>query len=118
MRTGSFEVRVVASLHAFPRVGLIVPKHRHSSVERNRVKRRLRELLRLELLPVLRTLPLPLDVVLRASALAYERSYVELGDEMQQVTRRLAPLAQAQHAPLTRPASETRRESPRTDDVR
>ena len=107
MRTGSFEVRVVASLHAFSRVGLIVPKHRHSAVERNRVKRRLRELLRLEVLPVLRTLPLPLDVVVRASALAYARSYAELGDEMQQVTRRLAPVA-----------SETRRTSPRTDDVR
>ncbi len=79
----------MASLHALSRVGLIVPRHRHIAVDRNRVKRRLRELLRLELLPVLHTLPVPLDVVVRASALAYGRSYAELGGEMQQLAAQI-----------------------------
>ena len=33
------------------RVGLIVPRHRQTAVARNRLKRRLRELTRLRLLP-------------------------------------------------------------------
>jgi ribonuclease P protein component len=90
VRTESLEVRVAASLHALSRVGLIVPRHRHSAVERNRVKRRLRELLRLEVLPVLSRVSPALDVVVRAGAPAYDRSYDELRSELRQVTRRIA----------------------------
>jgi RNase P protein component len=36
------------------RVGFVVPKYGHSSVDRNRLKRRLRELVRTRLLPALR----------------------------------------------------------------
>lgn len=71
-------------------MGLIVPKHRHNSVARNLVKRRLRELLRLELLPVLHDLTPPLDVVVRASPLAYTRPYDALEAELRLAIEKLA----------------------------
>ncbi len=70
-------------------MGLIVPKHRHNAVARNLVKRRLRELLRLELLPVLHALVPPLDVVVRVSPLAYTRPYEALAVELRQAIARL-----------------------------
>ena len=48
------DVRVLASPLALSRIGIVVPRHQHSAVDRNRLKRRLRELARLELLPALR----------------------------------------------------------------
>jgi ribonuclease P protein component len=54
-----------------------VPKHKHTSVERNRLKRRLRELVRTELLPALRS-GSPVDVVVRAGSDAYDASFEEL----------------------------------------
>ncbi len=62
-----------------------MPRHKQSAVDRNRLKRRLRELLRLELLPVLRSLPQPLDVVVRASAPAYGLVFEALQAELQQL---------------------------------
>jgi ribonuclease P protein component len=90
VRTSSLEVRAIASLHALPRVGFIVPKHRHSAVERNPLKRRLRELLRLEVLPMLQTLPVPLDIVVRVSPQGYTRTYAQLAGELLDAGRRLA----------------------------
>jgi ribonuclease P protein component len=58
-------------------------------VERNRLKRRLKELLRLELLPVLLTLAPSLDVVLRVSPLAYTRTYDALARDMRHVAEKL-----------------------------
>lgn len=93
MRTAVLEVRAVASPQPFPRVGFIVPRYRHSAVARNRVKRRLRELARLELLGVLEAQTaqggVPLDVVVRALPGAYDRDYAALRTEVQQVIRRL-----------------------------
>jgi ribonuclease P protein component len=48
----------------------VVPRHRHTAVDRNRLKRRLRELVRIELLPSLRGGPV-FDVAIRAHANAY-----------------------------------------------
>jgi len=93
VRTGCLEVRVVASLHSLPRVGLIVPKYKHSSVERNRLKRRLREWVRLELLPALAGASPVLDLMVRTSPSAYTKSFVELGRELQQVERQVRRLA-------------------------
>jgi len=76
VRTALFEVRHLASPLRHPRAGLIVPKHSHSAVERNLVKRRLRELLRLELLPHLGSV----DVVLRAAPAAYAATFESLRD--------------------------------------
>ena len=60
-------------------MGIIVPKHRHSIVERNRLKRRLREIVRLEILPVMST---PADLVIRAGPRAYETSMATLRAEL------------------------------------
>lgn len=89
MRTAVLEVRTSASLQPFPRVGLIVPRYRHSAVARNLVKRRLRELARLELLGPLQEAP-PLDVVVRALPAAYDRDYDALRTEVRQLLRKLA----------------------------
>jgi len=65
------DVRVLASPLGTPRVGIVVPLHQHSAVDRNRLKRRLRELVRIELLPALRELAAASDIAFRARREAY-----------------------------------------------
>jgi len=65
-----------ASGHA--RLGLIVPRHQSSAVARNRLRRRLREILRRE---VLRNLP-AIDLVIRAKRSAYTASFADLRAEL------------------------------------
>jgi ribonuclease P protein component len=67
---------------AFSRIGVVVPKHRHTVVERNRVKRRLREVLRLEVLPRLDACGCEVDVVVRARREAYHATWSQLRDEL------------------------------------
>lgn len=70
----------------------MVPKANHTAVRRNRLKRQLRELVRLRLL---RVLP-PLDVVIRAGRHTYDASFAVLGDEVERVRATLArPLGTA-----------------------
>lgn len=88
MRTASLDVRAIASLHAFPRVGFVVPRYKHSAVDRNRVKRRLRELVRLHMLDGLQAHD-PLDVVIRVFPSAYGRDFAALRAELEQALRRL-----------------------------
>lgn len=63
-----------------------MPKFTHSSVDRNRLKRRLREIVRSVLLP---SLP-GLDVVIRARADAYGVSMGELRAELERAGAELA----------------------------
>jgi ribonuclease P protein component len=65
------------------RVGIIVPRHRQTAVRRNLLKRRLRELVRLQLLPALRTGA----VVIRARPEAYEATFAELARQIERVRR-------------------------------
>lgn len=88
MRTASLDVRATASLHAYARVGFIVPKYKYSGVARNRVKRRLREIVRLHMLPMLGTAP-PLDLVVRTFPAAYARDFAALHAELEQAVRQL-----------------------------
>ncbi len=74
MQTECLEARVSASLSLYPRVGVVVPKHGQSIVDRNRTKRRLREIVRLHLLPVIGNV----DLLLRAKPKAYTASFKEL----------------------------------------
>ena len=67
---------------SFPRLGVVVPKHRHRIVERNQVKRRLREIGRTQILPALRDTRLARDVLLRARPEAYDAGYADLRDEL------------------------------------
>lgn len=60
----------------------MVPRYKRSAVERNLVKRRLREIARQELLPRLSSLEGARDVLIRARREAYGTSYQELRDEL------------------------------------
>jgi len=82
------DVRATASLRPFARVGFVIPKYKHNSVLRNRLKRRLRELVRVELLPTLR----PMDVVLRVSPAAYSRNFDSLKAEVVHAARMLSAI--------------------------
>lgn len=61
-----------------PRVGFVVPKHGRSAVERNRLKRRLRELVRTT---ILHKLPV-IDVVVHVRPSAYRLDFDELARVM------------------------------------
>ena len=82
-RTRHLEVRILASPLSHPRVGFIVPKFGHSSVERNRLKRRLREIVRTR---VLANLP-ALDVVIRIRPSTYHVQFSVLVDELGETAR-------------------------------
>lgn len=62
-----------------PRVGFIVPRYRFRLVDRNRVKRRLREAVRLRWLPGCGA-GAPVDALLRAHREAYGASYSALAE--------------------------------------
>lgn len=61
-----------------PRLAIVVPRHGHSIVERNRVRRRLREVARREWLPEALRRGAALDVVVRARRGAYGTPFEEL----------------------------------------
>ena len=81
-KTASLDVFDSASPAACSRVGWVVPLHRHGTVERNRLKRRLREIARLEILPRLDELGLAHDVLMRTRREAYDLDYATLRDEL------------------------------------
>ena len=60
---------------------MIVPRHGHTAVDRNRLKRRVREIVRLQLLPHLPAI----DLVIRARASAYEQPCAALATELADV---------------------------------
>jgi ribonuclease P protein component len=94
IRVEYLDVRAMRSALPHARVGLVVPKYGHSSVDRNRLKRRLRELVRTRLLPSLRpeaqvdaasvtaTALAPVDVVVRALPTAYTAPFSALAAEV------------------------------------
>lgn len=83
-----------ASPVALLRVGVIVPRYRQTVVRRNRVKRRLREILRRDVLPRLEEAGLALDVLVRARREAYDARFAELREELERWTdRRLSRAA-------------------------
>jgi ribonuclease P protein component len=85
VRAAHIELRVAASPLSFARVGFIVPKHGQNSVKRNRLKRRLRELVRVSVLPGLT----PGDLVLRTLPSAYAQSWTVLSREVETLVRKL-----------------------------
>jgi ribonuclease P protein component len=78
MQTERLEARASTSLLVHPRVGIVVPKHRRKIVERNRVKRRLRELVRVGLLPRLERI----DLLIRAKPEAYNSTFDQLAADV------------------------------------
>jgi len=85
IRTRHLEVRALASLLHHPRVGFIVPRYKHSAVDRNRLKRRLREVTRTQLLPRLA----PQDLVVRTRPETYGATLDQLTAELSTVLQRL-----------------------------
>ena len=85
VRTSDLDVRKVASPLGCVRIGLIVPKLGRTGVARNKLKRRLRELVRVKLLP----LDASYDVVIRTKGTAYERPFSALEKQVDEIAVQL-----------------------------
>jgi len=79
------ELRVLDIAIPTGRVGIVVPKHTHTAVARNTVKRRIREIVR-EVWPLTRP---GTEILVYALPSAYRVSFVQLHDEI----RTLWPVA-------------------------
>ena len=86
LRTEHLEVRANDSLLSRARAAVVVGKHQHSIVERNRLRRRLRELVRTKLLPAIGGM----DLVVRSLPSAYDASFDTLLMEIEKVAELLA----------------------------
>ncbi|MGI8547445.1 MAG: ribonuclease P protein component [Gemmatimonadaceae bacterium] len=93
VKTGLLDVRVATSPSSCTsskdpcaRVGVIVPKYKRSIVERNKLRRRLREIVRTRMLPVIPAR----DVFIRAMPQAYTSSFDVLVREIDGVIARIA----------------------------
>ncbi|MGQ0712607.1 MAG: ribonuclease P protein component [Gemmatimonadaceae bacterium] len=84
-RTSHLDVRALTSPLSHPRVGIIVAKRKRTAVDRNRVKRRIREAVRLHVLPGSDSM----DMVIRAREEAYTASFETLSAELVDAARRL-----------------------------
>ncbi|MCC6318151.1 MAG: ribonuclease P protein component [Gemmatimonadaceae bacterium] len=85
LRTSALVVRWSPSRFSKMRVGVVVPRFGESAVDRNRLKRRLREHVRSRLLP----LGITLDIVLWAQPSAYRLTFDALGAALQRVIDRM-----------------------------
>lgn len=83
------DVFFAASPASHSRLGLIVPKHGHRIVDRNLVKRRLREIGRRTALPCLDAAGMHVDLLLRARRSAYGVGYGDLEHEVTTVVEAL-----------------------------
>jgi len=89
LRTEHLDVRAIDSLLSHARVAVIVAKHWHSIVERNRLRRRLRELARTRIIPVTHGV----DLVIRSLATAYDASFEQLSTEVETVVTKLSAMS-------------------------
>lgn len=83
------DVFLAASATSCARFGVIVPKHGHNIVDRNRLRRRLREIGRLEVLPRLDTYSRDLDFLVRAGREAYHVPFHQLRNQLVKLTEEL-----------------------------
>lgn len=88
VRTEHLELRAAASLLHHPRIGFIVPKYGRTSVERNQLKRRLREISRRQLLGEIPSI----DVTIRARREAYDATFGALLAELTGARDRLTSM--------------------------
>jgi len=89
MQTERLEARASTSLLLYPRIGIVVPKHRRRIVDRNRVKRRLREIVRTRVLPELNGI----DLLIRARPEAYASSFEQLSIDAEAIRQWASRLA-------------------------
>lgn len=85
LRTEHLEVRVADSLFPYVRVAVVVGKHGHLIVQRNRLRRRLRELVRVKMMPSLGKV----DLVIRSLPCAYEATFDQLIAEVEELAGQL-----------------------------
>ncbi len=76
---------MVVSLLSYCRVAVVVAKYGHTVVERNQLRRRLRELVRVWLIPRFSGL----DIIVRALPSAYAADFKGLALEVEQIQVRL-----------------------------
>jgi len=81
LRTEHLDVRANDSLLSYARAAVIVGKHGHTIVERNQLRRRLRELVRLKILPAMKAN----DIIVRVFPSAYDSSFNQLSNEIDEV---------------------------------
>jgi ribonuclease P protein component len=74
------------------RLAVIVPRHAHTAPQRNRLRRRLREILRRAVLP---KLPEPADVAVRARDAAYQATFDRLRAELVGILCPSSPASQS-----------------------
>jgi ribonuclease P protein component len=82
-RTPRLDIAACPNSIGHPRLGVVVPRHGQSAVQRNRLRRRLREVSRRDLLPRLPAL----DLVVRALPAAYRCDRSDLVTDLQQWLR-------------------------------
>ncbi len=63
-----------------PRLGMVIPLFGHGAVERNQVRRRIREISRRRILPLVKGL----DLVVRSRRKAYEATFDDLTTDLKQ----------------------------------
>jgi ribonuclease P protein component len=87
--TRLLDVRLMDSSAGHVRVAIVVPKHGHTAVRRNKLKRQLRELARLEVLPR----QVSRDVLFRARREAYAAEFPALQDAVSRAGATIAAVA-------------------------
>jgi ribonuclease P protein component len=88
-RTAHVDVFVTGAPGERSRLGLIVPKHGRRIVDRNRLKRRLREIGRRHILPQLDDGGTSADVLIRARGRAYGADFESLAREVKEAVEGL-----------------------------
>jgi len=88
-KTSHLDVFFLSSEGPAARVGFVVPKHHRGVVDRNRVKRRLKEIGRRDILPTLTDGRIVVDLLIRARREAYEASFRQLRRELLEVTEEI-----------------------------
>lgn len=74
------DVRIAELNAGRSRIGIVVPRYGHTAVDRNRVKRRLREIVRVGMIG--RRTELQADIVMHALPAAYEATFAALRTEL------------------------------------
>jgi ribonuclease P protein component len=90
LRTEHLSARAASSLLPYCRVAVVVGKHGHSVVERNKLRRRLRELVRLHVIPGFAGI----DLVLYVGSGAYGLEFEKLTGEMIRIKTQLTSVVQ------------------------
>ena len=85
MRTSHLDLAWRPNPMGHPRLGVVVPRFQFTAVARNRLRRRVKEILRRD---ALATLP-AVDVVVRAKRAAYAASFAVLRAELADLVRRV-----------------------------